>query len=49
MFLKKNWGYFSSIARKTFVYDMKFWYKNISEIRNVTFILQNVQKRKKKL
>ena len=24
--------------------DMKSWYKNISEIRNVTFIFQNFQK-----
>ena len=37
-----------SIIRKTFVYDMKSSYKNISKIRDVTFIFLN-QKIFKKL
>ena len=37
----------SSITRKILVCDIESGYKNISKIRNVTFILKNFQKRKK--
>ena len=42
---EKNWGYnratVCSIIRKILECDMKSRYKNISKIRNVTFIFQN--------
>ena len=52
-FLKKNWHYNRATTRKILVCDMISCYKNISKIRNVTFIFKsfqnNFQKRKKKL
>ena len=51
LFWEKNQGYnraiVSSMTRKTLVWDMESCYKNISEVRNVTSIFQNFQKRKK--
>ena len=52
-FLKKNVAYdratIGLIIRKILVSDMESCYKNISKIRNIKFIFQNIQKSKKKL
>ena len=37
---KKTEATVSSITRKNFVYSMKFYCKNISEILNVTFVFK---------
>ena len=48
---KKNWDYnhatVSWITMKTLVCDMESFYKNISEIRNITLTFLNFQKRRK--
>ena len=53
-FLKKNGGHklatIRAITREIFLCDMESWYKNLSKIRSVTFIFDNLkyffQKRK---
>ena len=46
---EKNRGYiretFSSITQKILLYDMEYCYKNVFEIRTVTFVSQNFQKK----
>ena len=44
---KKNDATTVQLFRKILVCDMESWYNNISKIRNITFIFQNFQKRKK--
>ena len=45
--IKKNHNYNRLITRKILEIDMKFCYKNISEIRNVSFICQTSKNKKK--
>ena len=42
---EKNRATISSISRKIIVYNIETFHRNVSEIRNVTFIFQNLQKK----